>query len=570
MKFGLSRYTLDVFFNKVIQEYGTRPALASVGEEPFTYDEFARRVQVLKDAMEQWGIHKQDRVVLLGNSSPQWAIAYMAIMTSGAVAVPILEEFPENDIDHILTHSEAKAAFISESLYHSLNLSVLERVPLVINLNDFSFFARKGKSKTGLWNQLHTLPEKVLKTRAKGRDSSKAAIQEEDLAEILYTSGTTGHSKGVMLTHKNLVSNLFEGPDLLKVIDRNGVILSILPMAHAFGSTSGFLSIIYCGSCIYFFNKPPSPKVLMSALQQVRPTILGAVPLVFEKIYHKQVMPIIAKSPVLRLLSKTSATKRLLYKIVGKKVYQALGGRLRCVIIDGASFSPEVETFMKWGNIPYCCGYGLSECSPLVTFSSMREQKMGSPGHAVTDTQIKIQDPDPATGIGEIWIRGPQVMKGYYKNKEATAKSLTADGWFISGDRGYLDKDGFLFITGRSKNVIIGSSGENIYPEVIEAKLAENHFVEEALVYLLDHQLVARIYPNYGYIETLHQNQDETVIAEDISTILEGVRRQVNEQLPAFSKINRVIEQSSPFIKTPTNKIKRAEYVPGYADKRTG
>jgi len=197
MKFGLSRYTLDVFFDKVIQEYGPRPALASVGEEPFTYHEFARRVQALKAAMAEWGIRKEDKVVLLGNSSPQWAVAYMAIMTSGAVAVPILEEFPENDIDHILTHSEAKAAFISESLFQSLNLPVLERVSLVINLNDFSLFARTGKSKAGLWNQLHNLPEKVLKTRSKGQGPAKAAIQEEDLAEILYTSGTTGHSKGL-------------------------------------------------------------------------------------------------------------------------------------------------------------------------------------------------------------------------------------------------------------------------------------------------------------------------------------------------------------------------------------
>jgi len=570
MKFGLSRYTLDIFFAKVVKEYSPRPALASVGEEPFTYEEMGRRVEALKKSFAKWGIKRQDKVVLLGNSSPNWAVAYMAIMTYGAVAVPILEEFPEADIEHILAHSEARAIFIAENVYQHLNSTMLERIPLVIRLNDYALLADRQTSKAKLWNQLQNLPDKVLKGRERGSSSSTGAeIDEEDLAEILYTSGTTGHSKGVMLTHKNLVSNLFEGPDLLQVIDRNSVILSILPMAHAFGSTSGFLSIIYCGACIYYLNKTPSPKVLMAALQEVKPTILGAVPLVFEKIYHKQVAPVIAQSWLLRRLAKNRALKKVLYKMIGKKVYQALGGRLDCVIIGGASFSPEVETFMQLGGIPYCCGYGLSECSPLVTFSSMKNQKMGSPGHAITDTMIKIVDPDPETSIGEILIKGPQVMKGYFKNPEATARVFTVDGWFISGDRGYLDQDGFLFITGRSKNVIVGSSGENIYPEVIEAKLCESVFVEEALVYQYDQQLVARIYPNYTYIESLQQKRDENAIASDIAAILENVRRQVNEGLASFSKINRVIEQSSPFIKTPTNKIKRAEYVPGYLDSPT-
>jgi long-chain acyl-CoA synthetase len=291
---------------------------------------------------------------------------------------------------------------------------------------------------------------------------------------------------------------------------------------------------------------------------------MGAVPLVFEKIYHKQVVPTIAKSAAMRLLSKTRLTRKLLYKIIGKKINRLLGGKLDCVIIGGASFSPEVETFMKEGGIPYCCGYGLSECSPLVTFSSMKNQKMGSPGHAITDVSLKIIDPDPVSGIGEICIKGPNVMKGYYKNEEATRKSFTKDGWFISGDKGYIDKDGFIFITGRSKNVIIGPSGQNIYPEVIEAKLEESIFVEETIVYQSDNQLVARIYPNYSYIDTLKSAKDETVVASDILDILENIRLEVNTKLPNFSKIAKVIEQTSPFIKTPTNKIKRAEYVAGY------
>lgn len=568
MKFGLSQYTLDVFFDKVLEKYPTRPSLALVGETPFTYSEFGVRVNSLKTILRQLGIRKSDKIVLLGNSSPNWAIAFMAITTVGAVAVPVLEEFPESDIDHIIRHSEAVGIFISGTLYESLNLSSLSGIKSVLKLNDFSLLSERSQSKSKIWKEILHLPGKIIKSLEKS-DSGKSddKIHEDDLAEILYTSGTTGHSKGVMLTHKNLVSNLFEGPDLLGVIHEKSVLLSILPLAHAFGSTSAFLSIIRCGSSIFYLNKPPSPKILLEAMQQVQPTIMGAVPLVFEKIYHKQVVPTIAKSGALRLLSKSRLTKKLLYKIIGKKIHKLLGGKLECVIIGGASFSPEVEIFMKEGGIPYCCGYGLSECSPLVTFSSMETQKKGSPGHAITDVSLKIIDPDSESGIGEICIKGPNVMKGYFKNEEATRKSFTKDGWFITGDKGYIDEDGFLFITGRSKNVIVGPSGQNIYPEVIEAKLEESIFVEETIVYQQDNQLVARIYPNYGYIDTLKSEKDDSVIASDIKDILESIRIEVNTKLPLFSKISKVIEQTSPFVKTPTNKIKRAEYVAGYLEK---
>jgi len=567
MKFGLTQYTLDAFFNRVIEKYPNRPALALVGEKPFTYSEFGAQVESLKTTLRQLGIKKNDKIVLLGNSSPNWAIAFMAVLTMGAVAVPVLEEFPETDIDHIIKHSEAVGIFISESLYENLNLSSLCELKSIIKLNDFSSLSEISKNKSNLWKQILDFSGKILKSFDKPAANIVDKIQEDDLAEILYTSGTTGHSKAVMLTHKNLVSNLFEGPDLLGVIHEKSVVLSILPLAHAFGSTSAFLSIIRCGASIYYLQKPPSPKILLDAMQEVHPTIMGAVPLVFEKIYHKQVVPTIAKSGALRMLSKTKLTKKLLYKIIGKKIKKLLGGKLECVIIGGASFSSEVETFMREGGIPYCCGYGLSECSPLVTFSSMKTQKIGSPGHAITDVSIKIVDPDPESGIGEICVQGPNVMKGYYKNEELTRKCFTADGWFITGDRGYLDKDGYIFITGRSKNVIVGPSGENIYPEVIELKLEESIFVEETIVYQSNNQLVARIYPNYGYIDTLKSEKDESVVASDIIDILESVRREVNTKLPNFSKISKVIEQTAPFIKTPTNKIKRAEYITGYIEK---
>ncbi|MBN1154314.1 AMP-binding protein [candidate division KSB1 bacterium] len=567
MKFGLSKYTLDLFLQRIVEKYPDRPILALVGEKPFTYAGYNRKIVALRENLQGLGIRKQDKIVILGKSSPNWAIAYMAIMTMGAVAVPVLEGFPESDIEHIIKHSEAVAIFITENFHQNYNLPSLTHLKLIIKLDDLSVISGTAHPKNKITRLLHDIPEKVMRPFDRSPDKNlDEVIDEDDIAEILYTSGTTGHSKGVMLTHKNLVSNLFEGPDLLKVINSNSVVLSILPMAHGFGSTSGFLSIIYCGGCIYYLNKAPSPKVLMDAMAEVRPTIFGAVPLVFEKIYHKKVVPTISSSFLLRTLMKTAFTKRLLYKLIGKKLYKQLGGRLDCIIIGGASFSSEVELFMQQGGIPYCCGYGLSECSPLVTFSSMESQKMGSPGHAITDVQIKIIDQDPGSGIGEICVKGPNVMKGYYRDEEATLRVFTSDGWFKTGDLGYLDEDGYLFITGRSKNVIIGPSGENIYPEAIEAKLLESIFVEETLVYELEDQIVARIYPNYSYIENLKSERDENTIASDINDLLEQIRKEVNAKLPAYSKISKIIEQSSPFVTTPTNKIKRAEYVPGYLE----
>lgn len=566
MKFDLKQYTLDLFLNKVLNKYPNNPSLSLVGEKPMTYTEFGEKIYKLQSSLKSLGIRKGDKIIILGNSSPNWAISFMAVMTMGAVAVPVLEGFPESDIEHIIRHSEAEGIFISNSLHSSLNLE-LDTMKVVITLDNFLILDSNSSDKT-IFKSIIDFPDKVIQAIGNELSSKpRYEIDEEDIAEILYTSGTTGHSKGVILTHKNLVSNLFEGPDLLKVINEKSVILSILPMAHAFGSTSSFLSIIYCGASIVFMAKKPSPKILLDTMQIVKPTIFGSVPLVFEKIYQKRVLPTIAKNKVFTVLSKGKKSKRLLNKIIGKKIKNLFGGKLECVIIGGASFSPEVETFLIEGNIPYCCGYGLSECAPLVTFSSMENQKMGSPGHAVTDVKIKIMDADSKTGIGEICIKGPNVMKGYYKNEVATKKSFTDDGWFISGDKGYLDKDGFLFITGRSKNVIIGPSGENIYPEAIEAKLVESIFVEEVIVYQQDNNLVARILPDYTYIESIKNANNENTIASDVIEILENVRRKTNKELPSFSQITRVVEQTSPFLTTPTNKIKRVEYVPGYLGK---
>lgn len=563
------KLTMDSLFEAIVTKYGPNPALAFVGEQPFTYAEFGERVAVLQTLMRQYGLKKGDKVVLLGPNSPNWAVAYMAVTTFGTVAVPVMDEFPESDIEHTLGHSEARAIFIDEGMFKSLNLPSLEEMLLVFNLTDFSLLNEPTEGDT-LLQQVQHLPAKIKKATGQMPvvDPDADVIHEDDLAEILYTSGTTGHSKGVMLTHKNLVTNTMGGAEIIGGLSPECVLLGILPLAHAFGCTSAFMTVIYSGGSIYFLKRKPSPKVLMSAMQQVQPTLLGAVPLIFEKIYHKQVVPQIAKNAVLRQAVKAPPLRKLLYKVIGRKIKAALGGRLDTIVIGGAGLAPEVETFMREGGLPYLVGYGMSESAPLVTASTTQNNRYGSCGYAIRDVAVKIFEPDPESGVGEILVKGPNVMQGYFKNEAETRKVLTNDGWLITGDRGYLDADGYLTIKGRSKNIIIGPSGENIYPEIIEDKLKGSVYVEEALVFELDGKIVARVYPDYPYIESLAKDKDEAALAADITRLLEQVRVETNAQLPSFSKIQEIIEQRMPFIKTPTNKIKRAEYIPNYGKAR--
>ncbi len=563
MKFGLAHYTLDRFFDQVVRRYGPRPALASLGEPPLTYAQLGERVARLRDDLTERGLRKGDRIAILGAGSPNWGIAFLAVTTMGGVAVPIMEDFPEVDIDHILDHAEVQAIFISGPLLQSLNLNGLKNVAHVFLLEKLEAAPGEGRDR-GLWSQIQDIPRKLIRSVARP-PHAEGNPQESDLAEILYTSGTTGQSKGVMLTQANLVSNLFEGPDMLGVIDDHSVALHFLPMAHAFGCTSAFLSLLYRGCLITYLGKKPSPKVLTAAMQEVRPDIIGAVPLVFEKIYHKQVLPSIYQRKLLRWLTKNRASRRYVHRIIGRRVLRAFGGRLKCAIIGGSGLNPEVESFLREGRIPFVVGYGLSECSPLVTFSGLEDSKFGSAGRVISDVAIRIDGPDPRTGVGEILVKGPNVMKGYYRNEEETRRVLSPDGWLRTGDRGILDADGYLFIKGRSKNVIVGPSGENIYPEVIEDKLKDSPFVEEALVHMAGGELVARVYPDYAYIQCLDRGKDDPAIAQDIALILEGVRTEVNRNLSPASRLKRIIEQSEPFVKSPTNKIKRDEYLPDSA-----
>lgn len=531
MKFGLTKYTIDHFFKQVVTRYADDLSVGTVETEAITYREMGIRVHEFEELLLSLGTQQGDRVAIVGVSTPHWAIAYIAVMSLGATAVPIMEDFPLGDIQYLLEFSEVSTLILSDQIIQKLDDHPFDQYKALIRMDDYQVINTRGD-----------------------KAAERKEVSEEKIAEILFTSGTTGHSKGVMLTQKNLVSNIFEGPDIIKCVHNKSVTLNILPLAHAFGSTSAFLAIIYCGSALYFLGRKPTIGALMNSFKIVRPTILGSVPLIFEKIYVKKVAPLIGGKPFFRFMVRREWTKNILFKLIGKKFKEAFGGRLECAIIGGAALSDEVEEFLNIAGIPFVLGYGMTEAAPLITFQSREASKKGSVGWAIPGVNIIIEDPEPETGIGEILATGPGIMKGYLKDPEATAEVLTSEGWLRTGDRGYLDDDGYLFLKGRSKNIIIGPSGENIYPEVIESLISASPYVDEVLVYAEDHKIIGKIFPNKEYLQKVEK-------AESGGKWLEELKKEVNSKLPMASKIVHMIEEKVPFIKTASNKIKRDENI---------
>jgi long-chain acyl-CoA synthetase len=571
MKAEMSSLTLSVFFEHVTKKFSTYPSLAFVGKESIPYSQLKNSVDELKLYLLKNGVQNGQKIILLGENSPNWGAAYFAVTTIGAVVVPILSDFPESDINHIIRHSEANGAIVQEKFYHSLDLKALENIPLILSLDNFNPLKDEVTRSKRITQETADYSPTQIKSftveETKLLEKAGNAIKENDLAEILYTSGTTGHSKGVMLTHKNIVSNALLGPEVIGGLPEGCIILTVLPLAHAYGCTTALLGGLSVGANIFFLDRKPSPKILMDALQIVRPQVVTGVPLIFEKIYHKKVVPEISSRQTLRWISKLNLGRKFLYRKVGKKILSSFGGRLISFVFGGASINNEVELFLREAKIPFAVGYGLSEASPLVSGDYYTNLKFGSIGRIPDGIEVRIDNQKKDTGVGEIMVKGSNVMRGYYKNSDETARVLSKDSWLRTGDLGYLDKEGYLFIKGRQKNVYVGPSGENIYPEIIEDKLRESLFVEEALVYVEEDKIIARIYPDYEYMESVLNTAHHEIQSGDIENILERIRKETNEKLPAFSQIKKIWEQMEPFEKTPTNKIKRVLYVPDYFSK---
>ena len=502
-------------------------------------------------------------MAILGENGPFWSIAYFATTTIGAAVVPILPDFHPNEISHILRHSESRIVFISERYYHKVEDLDLKAFQAVVLLDDFSIINPRT-SKATLRRLLQEGSKELRKIRniaMRLAGIKPTRVSPNDLAAIIYTSGTTGHSKGVMLTHRNLVSNTLACA-VIQPIEPEDRLLSILPLAHVLESTIGMILPIMQGASIFYLRKPPTAAVLLPALETVRPTIMLAVPLIIEKIFKTRILPEIRKRFVVRMLYKFPAVRRKLHRIAGKKLMQTFGGNLKFFGIGGAPLAPDVEMFLRDAGFPYAIGYGLTETSPLIAGCGPALTKYRATGPVVVDCEIRIAKPDQVTGIGEIQARGANVMKGYYRDPERTKEAFTPDGWFRTGDLGMVDEEGYLFIKGRLKNMILGPSGENIYPEAIESVINRSDFVLESLVYEDEGALVARIHPDYEKLDEQFaaEGLTESQAEERIRQILDEIHKTVNSQVSAFSRIARVIEQTEPFEKTPTQKIKRYLY----------
>lgn len=546
--------TLGQMFVESVKSHSDRPALGFVGEKAYSYLEMAYRVSALMQFLDERGIGKDDKVAILSTNQPNWGVAYFAIVSMGAVAVPILPDFHEDEISNILKHSEAKALLISQNLYKKVDTQMLASIPLLMLLDQYAEFTADTPE-----NDLATLPTVLPTNRELPR---LTPVAKDDLAAIIYTSGTTGKSKGVMLTHWNLVFTVM-GCMKLHYIKSNDRILSLLPLSHTLENTVAFLLPIHAGASVWYMKKLPTPAVLLPALQIVKPTIVLSVPLIIEKIYKGKVLPNINKKLLTRKLYQYTPTRKLLNRVAGKKLLKTFGGHLEFFGIGGAKLDPGVEQFMLEANFPYAVGYGLTETAPLLAGFDVFKGRFQSTGHPIEGVTLKIHEPDPQSGEGEIWAKGDNVMKGYYKEPELTAEVITPDGWFRTGDLGCVDNEGFVFIKGRLKNMIVGASGENIYPEEIEAVINRFKHVLESLVVQEEGRLVAMVHFNREELESKFHHLKERAhhaIEQHLKELSAELHQFVNERVNKFSRIQQVITHHEPFEKTATKKIKRFLY----------
>jgi len=541
------RLTFPAMFNETLRKFGKCNAYAFVGEEPISYETVNKKSIALIAFLEKNGICPGDKVAILSNNMPNWGIAYFSITFMGAVAVPILPDFSNTEVGNVIEHSGTKALFISSTLLQRIEGFKSENLKTVIIIEDFSLItSEKGSFKF----DSSSIPVK------------KYEVEEEDLASIIYTSGTTGRSKGVMLTHKNITFNALKG-NVIQPMDETDRFLSVLPLSHTYENTLGLILPMLCGSCVYYLKKPPTPAVLIPALAEIKPTVMLTVPLIIEKIFFNKVMPTFRDKLILKLLYKVPFLRKKLNGVAGKKLIKTFGGNLKFYGIGGAKLNKTVEKFLIEAKFPYAIGYGLTETAPLLAGSNPQKSIFDSTGPAIVGIELKINNPDQKTGEGEIWAKGPNVMKGYYREPEMTKEVLTPDGWFKTGDLGTFDHNNNLYIKGRLKNMIVGASGENIYPEEIESIINNFRFVAESLVVQQKGKLVALVHINMEELEKKYQSlkQDMTKQFEDkVDEVLKELQEYVNSQVNKFSQIQKVVLQSDPFKKTATLKIKRFLY----------
>lgn len=537
--------TIDTLYGLVrnsVEKFADRVAFSMYDGEELTYAEVGRRIARVQEILCGAGLRACDKVALLSSNMPNWGVCYYAVTAAGMIVVPILPDFSGEELDMIIEHSEARALLVSDRLFTKLSRHTIERLNVVVRTKNLG----------------------VISQRVRG-EGSMSVPSPDDLAVIIYTSGTTSKPKGVMLTHRALCAQVDMSAAIFP-IGGGDVFLSVLPLSHTYECSIGMIYPFSMGARVVYLDRPPTASALMPALRAVRPTVMLIVPLIIEKIYRHQVLAKFHSNGFWRSLYRVGFTRRYLHRVAGKKLMKLFGGRLRFLGIGGAKLDRGAEQFLLEARVPYAIGYGLTETAPLLAGAAPAQVRLGSTGPAAPGVELRLDNVNPDTRQGEIVARTPSVMLGYFKNPDATREAFTADGWFRTGDLGEFDKDGWLYIKGRLKNMIVGPGGENIYPEDIESVLNSHVCIADSIVTEHEGRLVALVHFNRDEIEAMIDDWREgwETRKEALEAKTEQLKKEiiefVNSKVNRFSKISEVVEEKEEFVKTPTHKIKRFLY----------
>ncbi len=527
-------------------------ALSNYREKGYTYKQIAEMMAKQHIAFRESGISEGDKIALLGRNSASWCAMYLAVVTYGAVIVPILPDFKPDDLHNIINHSDSKMLFIDDKIWETLDPEKIREIKSVISLDTFEMIMSRSENFSEIYKSLDDRFRKTFPEFGPA-DIKFSGVDNEQLAVLSYTSGTTGFSKGVMVPHRSLAANIRYAQNNMP-LEPGDPVVSFLPLAHTYGCAFEFLFPFTYGCHITILTKTPSPQILLQAFQEIRPRLILSVPLVIEKVYKKKMVPAISK-PAMKAMLKVPGINKILFKKIREKLETSFGGRFKELVIGGAAFNSDAEKFFKKIGLRFSIGYGMTECGPLISYDGWKTARIASCGKAVDTLEVKIDSPDPENVVGEIILRGDNVMLGYYKNEKATKEVIDEDGWMHTGDLGIIDKDGYIYIKGRSKDMLLGASGKNIYPEEIESLINNYKFVTEAIVISEDDKLVGLVCPDYEAL------RNAGIGEEGLATALDDIRKDVNNRLPDYMAVTKYRVHPEEFAKTPKRSIKRYLYM---------
>ena len=544
--------SVNKLLEKSFRENWEREALSNYQGTTLKYSEVAQRIKYLQIAFEQCGLKKGEKVALCSRNQANWGVCFLAAMTYGAVPVPILHEFKPENIHYLVNHSESRVLFVDEMIWEGLSEIEMPGLEVIVQMSDLSFLYAKNRDGAEIKKKLLETFTSLYPEGYKPENLNFHEDKPEELALINYTSGTSGFSKGVMIPYRALYANIvFAREEAEPQMNCESEIVAMLPSAHMYGMMFEFLFEITIGAHVHFLTRIPSPKVILKAFGEIHPDVIIAVPLIIEKVYKNQVKPVVDR---LNSFMRIPIVNQIILKKIRNSMIEAFGGRFEEVILGGAAFNPEVEQFMRKIHFPFTVGYGMTECAPIITYAKWWKSRAGSCGRPVAGCEIRIDSKDPYTIPGEVQVKGPNVFLGYFKNPEATKMSFTKDGWFRTGDMGIVDKDGFLYLKGRSKCMILGPSGQNIYPEELEAVINNVTYVVDSLVVEEKGGLTALIYPDY------HQAEMDGMSGEQLEQRLKEGLPEINRRLPNYAQIRKIEFMPEDFERTPKKSIKRYLY----------